>query len=93
MELERIYEVNVVFGEFKARSMASDEFSAVITAVGQVWSEHTIMEFENGQIASMPAISSFGSVENLQEFLKEINKMYDDDEPKWIEMTITHHDL
>lgn len=90
--MDRIYEVNVVFGQLKARSMASDEFSAVITAVGQVWSEHTISELERGCIASMPSISSFNSVENIQEFLKEMNEMYDDDEPKWLEMTITHHD-
>ncbi|MNC21823.1 hypothetical protein D3C75_698090 [compost metagenome] len=90
--MERMYEVNVKFGEHTARTMSLDEFSAVLTAVGQVWSAHTVSEYERGYIASMPCVSTFESVESIKKFLEETNEDRDKDEEMWLEMTITHHD-
>jgi len=89
--METLYEVNVVFGEHKARTMATDSFSAAITAVGQVWSAHTISELDRGYIASMPCVSSFDSLDTLQAFIDTVLADQDEDEVPWLVMTIQEH--
>lgn len=90
--MERMYEVNVKFGEHTARTMSLCEFSAVLSAVGQVWAAHTVSEFERGYIASMPCISTFESVDVVKSFIDSTCADQEDDEDPWLVMTITHHD-
>lgn len=91
--MERMYKVNVKFGEHTARSMSMCEFSACLTACGQVWSDHTIAEAKRGYITSMPAISSFASLEQLKEYIAEVCSGQDEDEEPWITMTVTYTNL
>lgn len=81
--METYYKAKVVFGDIVVESMSSDRFSAVLTAVGQAWSDHTIAEFKRGYGCSMPCIATFRDEEQLKSFLNEMNE-----DDVWCEYTV-----
>lgn len=84
---ETLFKVHVVFGDIKVTAASSDRQSAVFTAVGQAWSQHTLSELENGYLTSMPMICSFNCEEHLYKFLNEMNEGCDDGDT-WLTFTI-----
>ncbi|MNB75762.1 hypothetical protein D3C75_224180 [compost metagenome] len=81
---EKMYKATAKFGDITTEAMSLCRDSAIFTAVGQAWSEHTMSEFKRGYITSMPCISTFSSVEQLDSFLKEMSEDRDPDEDVWM---------
>lgn len=85
--MEILHKAVVSFGDIKTEAMSTHRFSALMTAVGQAWSQHTVSEFKRGETAHMPSIMAFKTEEDFDLFLSEMNRGRDADD-KWLTYTI-----